>query len=235
MGPSHGHGHADALSLTMDIDGQGLLVDTGTFSYTGVPEWRRYFRSTPAHNTVCIDGLDQAQQTTAFQWSKPYTAELVRSHITEDGVVYLQARHNGYAGLGVEHVRYLIVIPDRMVIVSDLIEGEGRHKLDLYWHLAAEPMVDDETLRFDGYAKDLQIRLQDNDFSLHKGELKPICGWRSRCYGIREPITTIKKQYDGDLPHEFVTIIELADEHLSKQVIQSHLEKARTWGFTSSL
>ncbi len=232
MGPSYGHGHADALSLVMDISGKELLVDPGTFSYTGDPEWRSYFRSTPAHNTICVDGRDQAQQATAFQWSRPYTAELVGSHLIEDGVIILHARHNGYADVGVEHIRYTIVVPDTAVIVLDQINGAGTHKLDQYWHLAADPVVENGILSFSGYGHVVLFGLQDDDFTLHKGELDPICGWRSSCYGVREPITTVKKSYMGELPHEFVTTMELNGKHLNNEMLKSYLDKARSCGLS---
>jgi hypothetical protein len=233
MAPSYGHGHADALSLLMDINGKELLIDTGTFSYTGDPKWRGYFRSTPAHNTVCVDGHDQAQQATAFQWSRPYSAELVRSHVTEDGTIYLQARHNGYADICVEHVRYIIGIPGRLVIVLDQINGEGEHKLDLYWHLATDPVVENGILRFDGYDQNVLMSLQDSDFLLCRGEQNPICGWRSPCYGIREPITTVMKSYVGKLPHEFVTMVKFDGDNINDEALESYLDKARSWVFNS--
>ncbi len=233
MEPSYGHGHADALSLVIMINGQELLVDTGTFSYTGEPEWRSYFRSTRAHNTVCIDGLDQAQQTTAFQWSKPYMAELAGSHVMDDGVIYLRARHNGYASLGIEHVRCTVIVPEELIIVFDQIEGQGQHKLDLNWHLALEPLVDGETLSFDGYGQTVLMRLWGGDFSLHRGETNPICGWRSPNYGIREPITTVRKSYNGKLPCEFVTTIELNGSSISRSGLANYIDRARSWEFSA--
>jgi hypothetical protein len=227
MAPSYGHGHADALSLTLRLDERELLVDTGTYTYTGASEWRSYFRSTRAHNTVCIDGLDQAQQETPFQWSKPYTAELVGNDTAEDGVIYLQARHDGYSDLGIEHFRSLIIVPDRLLIVQDRILGEGHHTLDLYWHLATEPLVENRTLRFEGYGHPLRMRLQDADFSLHRGETHPIRGWRSLRYGVREPITTVSKSYSGKLPYEFVTTIELDDNGSTPESITGYLDRAQ--------
>ena len=46
-----------------------LLVDPGTYCYHGEPEWRSYFRSTRAHNTIEVDGVDQAVEAGPFMWS----------------------------------------------------------------------------------------------------------------------------------------------------------------------
>ena len=54
-----GHGHADALSIQLITDGRPILIDPGTFCYV-CPE-RDRFRGTAAHNTLQVDGRDQAQ------------------------------------------------------------------------------------------------------------------------------------------------------------------------------
>ena len=63
------HGHADALSFELTIGGRPVLIDPGTYVYQGDPEWRRYFRSTLAHNTLEIENADQAEQAGPFLWS----------------------------------------------------------------------------------------------------------------------------------------------------------------------
>ena len=50
------HAHADALSVEVRHGGVDVLVDPGTYCYHGEPEWRSYFRSTLAHNTIEVDG-----------------------------------------------------------------------------------------------------------------------------------------------------------------------------------
>ena len=63
------HGHADALSLMLSIGDREILIDPGTYAYHTDPAWRRYFRSTLAHNTVGIDELDQSVQAGNFMWT----------------------------------------------------------------------------------------------------------------------------------------------------------------------
>ena len=61
------HGHADALAVTLSSEGHDLIVDPGTASYYGNPAWRSAHRSTRAHPTVCVDGLDQSVD----RWTVP--------------------------------------------------------------------------------------------------------------------------------------------------------------------
>ena len=62
------HAHCDLLSFVLWVHGQPLLVDSGTYMYHG--PWRDHFRLTAAHNTVMIDGRDQATPTPNFNWQR---------------------------------------------------------------------------------------------------------------------------------------------------------------------
>ncbi len=64
------HGHADALAVTLRIGGHDVLVDPGTYDYFTHPEWRTYFRGTPAHNTVTIDDANQSEMLGPFLWGR---------------------------------------------------------------------------------------------------------------------------------------------------------------------
>ena len=59
-----GHGHYDLLSVELFAAGRPLVVDPGRGTYSEAPpNLRRWFRGTAAHNTVCVDGLDQTPYT----------------------------------------------------------------------------------------------------------------------------------------------------------------------------
>ena len=129
------HGHADALSLTLAVDGRNVLVDPGTYLYGSGGDWRRWFRSTPAHNTLNIGGESQSIMSGAFNWSHKARSELVQREETAAGW-HLDARHDGYFGrFGVTHHRGVALEGGEIVVTDRLIGGSGR-EAELVFQLA---------------------------------------------------------------------------------------------------
>ena len=65
---SAGHSHSDMLSLVARIGDRDILIDPGTYTYIADPVERNGFRGSAAHNTVRIDGRDQAIPAGPFRW-----------------------------------------------------------------------------------------------------------------------------------------------------------------------
>lgn len=137
------HGHADALSFLMHVDGQVFLADPGTYSYQTDPEWRNYFMSTRAHNTVCIDGQNQAYQAGALLWLDHYRPQLLSSRSTAqlDEVV---ATHDGYKRLHCQHQRtFRFDKTDDTLTVQDVVENYGQQArlVEVLFHLGPDVRV----------------------------------------------------------------------------------------------
>jgi hypothetical protein len=200
MAPGFAHAHADALSVTVDRGVQPLLIDPGTFAYGLSPSWRRYFRGTRAHNTVTVDGLDQAVQQGAFLWSAPYECRLWCA----EGASLL-ARHSGYVRSGVTHWRGVLRLGEEGILVWDRLEGSGEHELELNWHLGVDPEAAGGGVAQlpGGY----RLSVRGGDCSLHRGQSEPPFGWASSVYGQKHPVSVLRCVYRGALPHEFVTLL----------------------------
>ena len=208
MAPCFAHGHADALSVQLEVGQKRLLIDPGTYSYTGHPEWRQYFRSTRAHNTVAVDGQDQAVQETSFLWSQPFDTHLIYRDETPEGKITVLARHYGYmARCGVTHWRGVVYHPPGAWLIWDWLTGTGAHHLELNWHLGVHPVENRTPLLLDPGNEPVQLSIEGGAISLHRAEETPPCGWRSSCYGLKEPATTLRAEHRGSLPHEFLTRI----------------------------
>jgi len=133
---SAGHGHADALSVQLACDGRLWLTDPGTCVYVGAQ--RERFRGTPAHNTVTVDGLHQADPKGPFSWGALPQVEVTR-WIAGDGFDLFEGRHSGYGRLPepVIHRRWVFRLNSEFWLVRDVLEGSGAHDLESFWHFAA--------------------------------------------------------------------------------------------------
>lgn len=130
------HGHADCLSLSVSHLGRWVLVDPGTYCYHRDALWRDHFRSTPAHNTVSVDGLSQSEILGPFMWGRRARAEQI-AWATTRGFDYFEGAHDGYyAAGGVRHRRSVLFGKRGYWLVVDHLEGEGRHRIDATFQLA---------------------------------------------------------------------------------------------------
>ena len=227
MAPCYAHGHADALSVQFRMGGQDVLVDTGTFTYSGDPEWRRYFRGTRAHNTVVVDGLDQAVQETAFQWSSPFSSRLVYHGERADGETVLIAMHDGYLGrTGIVHWRGILHRHPGLWVIVDQLTGSGTHELELNWHLGLKPVADGNGYVLEGAESRIGLTVEGGAGTIYCGQTAPIRGWRSSSYGMKKPIEVLHVTYRGALPHDFVTCLGTGDNDVAeRQAALSSLRK----------
>lgn len=220
-----GHGHADALSVWWNIDGRRLLADPGTYLYEGDPRYRRYFRGTSAHNTVVVDCLDQAKQECmeTFNWSHPYRASQTWHSIDHGGKTIVLAYHDGYGDSGVIHWRALIYDPVGLWIVWDRLEGNGRHQLDLHWHIDAKLEVDGSAYIISNGRSPWCIRTEGGGSTLVTGNDELPLGWISRIYGRKEPLNTLRVRAHTQMPHEFQTLIYPRHSRPAKSSIDNEL------------
>jgi hypothetical protein len=211
MPPLYNHGHADALSITLSLNGMPIIVDPGTYRYNGEPDFRRYFKGTRAHNTVTVDGEDQAVQETGFIWSRPYRACLTEAKMVE-GAFILDACHDGYKRLGspLVHRRRMLVSDRGIYLIRDSFAGSGSHDFELNFHLHPTMRVENGN---NGWviSKDegMQVHIASHDpLQFASGWRNPILGWYSSAYGVLEEsgvLRGVKRGEAGEIC--FLTVI----------------------------
>ncbi|MDT7603944.1 MAG: hypothetical protein QOF61_1941 [Acidobacteriota bacterium] len=205
-----GHAHADALSFDLAAHGRRLLVDPGTYTYTGSGEMRDHFRSTSAHNTLTIDGEPSSVPARAFQW-KHVARSTLRRWINGSRFDLFEGAHDGYARLAspATHARTVLFLKTDYWIVRDAVETEGEHAYELRFHFApgVEPSVEDDegerVLRVrEGGAVALELFAPDG-----AGEWRMEDGWVSRCYAQRERAAVGVRARRGAGRQEFYTFV----------------------------
>jgi hypothetical protein len=133
-----GHSHNDKLALELFVAGARAVCDPGSPTYTGDPDLRNAFRSTRAHATVVIDGLEQSPIPSDRLFALPETAAARVVALDDAGpAARLAGEHRGYARVGILHRRD-VVVSAAGVLVVDRLAGPGTHAVELRWPLAAE-------------------------------------------------------------------------------------------------
>jgi hypothetical protein len=217
------HAHADALAIEVRHAGVDILADPGTYCYHGEPEWRSYFRSTAAHNTLEIGGRDQSDSGGPFLWTRTARTNLIAVRSGPGGeVVEWCAEHDGYKGLSPAALHRRTVHLDaqrRALTIDDHIDTEGTHELALNWHLGPAVSVDLcgstaqlrwRTIGCGAMDAAAVLRLPDElSWSVHCGETDPVRGWYSPRFGVKTKCATLTGVGSyGSQPMTFRTALE---------------------------
>jgi hypothetical protein len=182
-----GHSHSDTLSIVVRSGDREILVDPGTYTYVGDIDERNWFRGSAAHNTIRIDGLDQATPVNPFRWSdQPKVA--VRAWSTTETEDFLDAE---YVSRGITHRRQVRFIKPDLLRIEDEISGPpGEHVIEQFWHLGASD--DRGRITVDGVAEMME-------------------SWRSTVFGAKNPAWALRVSRKGALPLRLVTEIHLGE------------------------
>ena len=193
------HAHADALSVEVRYGGVDVLADPGTYCYHGEPEWRSYFRSTIAHNTVELDGRSQSSEGGPFLWQRHANAREIDVQDIGDAVEWT-AEHEGYLPLDPSALHRRCVRLDRASRTVDIVDEiiGGGHEVRVLFHLGPDVYAELDgacaMLRWPHGSTPGAARLelpQRLEWSLHRGEADPILGWYSSGLGRRSPAFTV--------------------------------------------
>ena len=134
------HGHADALSFILHVDGCPVIVDPGTFTYHTHKDLRRYFVGTLAHNTVCVNGKNQANQAGPTLWLNHYKAKVLAF---EESLGEVTATHNGYDAEGVSHTRSVRYVRDKdEFVITDTLQSAKPASVEIPFHLHPDAVVE---------------------------------------------------------------------------------------------
>ena len=186
FGPSGGgHSHAGALSVVARSGDEEILIDPGTYTYTGEPAWRDWFRGTEAHNTIRIDQLDQATAAGPFRWTNHPQVNLL-SWNTNAGRDMLEAecRYRGFT----HRRRVEFQKPDVLIVIDDVAGPAGEHDVEQLWHL-------------DSADARARMTLPDGGEGVES--------WRSTTFGEKHTAPLVRVRRRSNLPLHLETRIQL--------------------------
>jgi len=178
------------------------VLDPGRFTYhEGDPNMRHWFKGTRAHNTVCVDDLDQ----TEYHRGKPKGAIargrlIARSQTMGLDVLWAEAASPRYDA---RHARRVLFVNGEYWVFEDRLYSSGRHRYDLRWHLAPEAFgnlelsTEERSVRVPGllltFAPGIEIAIED--------------GWYAPRYGIRHPAPVVSAVVEDASDAAFITLV----------------------------
>jgi len=207
-----GHGHADALAVTLTVDGRPWLIDPGAYVYISDTPERNLFRGTGEHNTLRVDGEDQALADSPFSWTSIPT---VKADSWIQGVSFdlFEGHHTGYQRLAdpVLHTRFVFHVHGGPFLIRDVAQGRQVHRLEASWHFAPDLRLAET----DGVVSVRPFSsAADNDTFLvvlqSEGEgwtSRIVSGFTSPAYGAKVPSPVLRSTANVQLPAEHATML----------------------------
>ena len=211
-----GHQHEDRLGFCLFAYGRSLLVDPGRHLY----DWSEvsyydYLRSTTAHSTIKVDGLNQHSAGRRDTWIAQEPLDLGWSVTAED----MRARGVYDLGYGDEnavavvHRREIVFVRERFWVVFDVLEGAGEHGLESRFQFAPGRLIEEPDGRVRTDNEDGNLLLWPlasapiTDRHVECGQKTPRGGWYSPRYGRIEPAPALSLALRARLPVRMVTLL----------------------------
>ena len=207
---SGGHSHSDALSVCLQSQGRSLLLDPGTYEYVGDADERDQFRGTGTHNTLRVDGANQSETATAFSW-KRLTQSKAEQWAQGKNFDLLVASHDGYQRLPlpVTHRRWVLSLQNGVYLIRDVLNGQGKHQLDISWHLGQDlQLVKENVFRVKGASQGMAL-LPAQGHGWAEEVRKEYC---SPAYGQKAPMTVLNFGTTATVPQEFAMLVVTLEE-----------------------
>jgi hypothetical protein len=181
-----GHSHADALSIVLRSGDEEILIDPGTYTYVGDAQWRDWFRGSGAHNTIRVDGLDQATIAGPFQWTDlPEVTVLEWKTNASRDFLEAECRFHGFT-----HRRRVEFRKPRTFLIDDEVSGPaGDHHVEQFWHLGSPEVRSRLVLEPGADFKD---------------------SWRSPVFGEKHSAPLVRVHRRSELPVRLHAWIELS-------------------------
>lgn len=194
---SGGHSHSDTLSVVVRDGTEEILIDPGTYTYLADPAWRSVFRGSAAHNTVRIDGRDQAEPAGPFRWTNKPEVKLLSWSFT-DTLDQVTAECCQGAIVHRRSVEYHK--PGRLVVVDDVAGPPGEHLVEQFWH-PGKPVtrIGESSFRIGSRA----VLLTDPSAKAATQD-----GWRSTVLGEKTPAPVLYASRRCHLPARLVSAID---------------------------
>lgn len=181
IGPDYqpGHAHSDTFNFELYLDGNPIIVDTGTSTYEK-NDLRQRERETAAHNTVKVGNREQTEVWGGFRVAK--RAKIVALEEAEN---YIIASHNGYGQI--RHQREFNLLNGKLVLVDTVENHEGENTAFLHFHPSIQNIqLFQDAVRIPDPA--IEIRFEAKELKINSLKCEIAFGFNKRKVGTEVQI-----------------------------------------------
>ena len=174
--------------------------------------WRDRFRGSAAHNTIRVDGRNQAVSIPPFVWADLPAVRILK---VEDGAAFYRI-DGECAYSSFRHRRALIFARPDLIWILDVIGGtEGTHNIEQFWH-PGEPVtaLSGHTLVIGARAAltlDPGLTLETSEGGEH--------GWVSNRLLHKHPAFLLRASVSANLPRVCLSVIDLLPPFTAATVV----------------
>lgn len=219
----HGWMSRDKLQFTLTAFDRELLIDTGGSTTYGQDPLSRYTYTTPAHNTVTIDGYEQVRRN-SNHFTHGTESTLLRSDKLEYAQGIYDEKYDETRLLDVTHKRRVAFVKSEYFVIRDELAGAGSHTARQHWNFAPGKYVEDKNTGifrtdFEDGNNVMVIPVKFTGCESGCGQTSPMMGWTSEgietlnfCY--KQDFTdfgtleTIIVPYQGRIPPDITVLGE---------------------------
>ena len=136
------HKHNDQLSFELSVEDKPLIVDVGSFCYTGDPEFRNWFRSTLAHNTIMIGETEQhlMDKSALFRLEQRGTRRVYPPLKVQGGCLVSRDLYEYGGDGGFSHTRTYVLSPRNILFIIDDLKVDKSETLN--WNFNFHPSLE---------------------------------------------------------------------------------------------
>lgn len=218
-----GPGDAEALSISLNSGGRALVIDPsnsdqGTFELAPVVSEPGRVRRASVRNTLLVHGAGRESRELLRRGDAGASRVKAETWIKGHHFDLFVGSHTGYGTVEspVIHRRWVFSLQTEFWLVRDVVLGEGRHALAVYWHLSPDlTRYDAATGMFAeaGRAEGMRVLAAEG----HGWSQEIRQSWWSPVYGRREPLHVLRFSTIATLPAEFVTLLEAVPDRVASQ------------------
>lgn len=186
------HKHADDLSFILSKGKTNFLVDSGKYNYKEQDHYRKYFRSSMAHNNITVNN-----ESYPIHNSLIGKAEITK-FIEDKLYIYIEAKHTLYTN--VEFKRRIIYLKEaESFLIYDDLKSNKIKRYSQIFNIGKDVNVDVKSKnniilesKIDRNKIELIQVNRVTEFKEYCGSENPIAGWQSAKFNQKSPIIQLR-------------------------------------------